>query len=218
MRRQRIGIKPSMQWLQQQREERAGSRADQHRAAPAQRLGQGWAEPAAEQDAGRDRCLRDRECEWRVSPDRPSAEQLGTGGSGDGGDTVADEGRQHEARRASDDRDRHPATGREQCDLTHADSAVADNEPARSELPDERGDGCQSEIYPNPGRISVQFKNDQRSEHGRQHSADRAAGLLQKHRPDGDQHTGQMAKFLSMDPFQPKGARGVNVCSRCCRV
>ena len=71
-----------------------------------------------------------------------------------------------------------------------------------------------------PTRISVQFENDQRSEHGRQHSADRAAGLLQKHRPDGDQHTGQMAKFLSMDPFQPKGraasmfAAGVVECKR----
>ena len=205
MSRQRLGIEASMQRLQQQREEPAGSRADQHSAAPAQRLGQGWAKPAAEQDARRDRCLRDRECEWRVSSDRPPAEQLGTGGSGDGGDAVADQRRQHEARRTSDDRDGHAAAGREQCDLAHANRAVADDEPARSELTDQRGYGCQTEIDPNPRRVSVQFENDQRSEHRRQHSANRAAGLLQKHRHDGDQHLGQMARFLWVNPFQPKG-------------
>ena len=194
-----------MQRLQQQREEPAGASTDQHRPAPAQRLGQGWAKPAAEQDARRDRRLRDRECERRVSPDRPSAEQLRTGGSCDGGDTVADQCRQHEARSTSDDRDGHAATGREQCDLAHTNGTMADNEPARSELADQRGDGCQTKINPNPRRVSVQFENDQRSEHRRQHSADRAAGLLQKHCHNGNQHLGQMARFPRVDPFQPKG-------------
>jgi hypothetical protein len=45
---QRIGIKPSMKRLQQQGEEPAGSRADQHCTAPSQRLGQGWAKLTAE--------------------------------------------------------------------------------------------------------------------------------------------------------------------------
>ena len=194
-----------MQRLQQQGEEPADSCADQHRAAPSQGLGQSWAKPAAEQDACRDSGLRDRECERRISPDRPSAKQLGTGGSGDSGDAVADQRRQHEARRASDDRDRHPATSREQCDLAHANGAVADDEPTRSELTDQRGDGRQTEINPDPGRIGVQFEDDQRSEHRGQHSPNRATGLLQKHRHDGDQHSGQMAGFLRVDLLQPKG-------------
>ena len=69
-----------MQRLQQQGEEPAGSCADQHCAAPSQRLGQGWAKPATEQDACRDRSLRHRECERRISADRPPAKQLGTAG------------------------------------------------------------------------------------------------------------------------------------------
>ena len=86
-----------------------------------------------------------------------------------------------------------PRADREQCDLAHANGAVADDEAARSELADQRGDGDQAEIDPDPGRIGVQFGDDQRREHRRQHPADRAAGLLQKHRHDGDQHARQMA-------------------------
>ncbi len=50
----------------------------------------------------------------------------------------------------------------------------------------------------------MQFENDQRGEHRRQHSPHRAAGLLQKHRHDGDQHSCQIACFLWADLFQPK--------------
>jgi hypothetical protein len=111
--------------------------------------------------------LRDRKCERRVPPDRQPAKQLRTGGRRDSGDTVADQRRQHEARRAADDRHRHPAAGREQCNLAHANGTVADDESARSELTDQRGYGCQTEIDANPGRIGVQFENDQRREHRR---------------------------------------------------
>ena len=82
---------------------------------------------------------------------------------------------------------------------------MADDEPARSELADQRGDRRQAEIHPYPRRVGVQFKDDQRREHGRQHSADRAAGLLQEHRHDGDQHFGQVARFPWDEPFQPNG-------------
>ena len=60
----------------------------------------------------------------------------------------------------------------------------------------------------------MQFENDQRSEHRRQHSADRAAGLLQKHRHDSDQHPGQVAGFLRVDLLQPKGFSASTLAAR----
>ena len=38
----------------------------------------------------------------------------------------------------------------------------------------------------------MQIRDDQRRKHRRQRPRDRAAGLLQKHRRDRDQHTGQL--------------------------
>ena len=60
------------------------------------------------------------------------------------------------------------------------------------QLADQRGDGSQREIDPDPGSIGMQFRDDQRRKHRRQRPGDRAAGLLQKHRRDRDQHTGQL--------------------------
>ena len=65
--------------------------------------------------------------------------------------------------------------------------------------------------------------DDQRRQHRRQHAADRAAGLLQKHRHDGDQHAGQVARFPWMAPVPTQTVRGVNVAAPagfapwCCR-
>ena len=83
---------------------------------------------------------------------------------------------------------------------------MADDEPAGPKLTDQRRDRHEGKVNPHPGRIGVQFENDQRREHRRQHAANRATGfLLQKHRHDGDQHVGQMPDFLWVEPFQPKG-------------
>ena len=76
---------------------------------------------------------------------------------------------------------------------------MPDDEPARSKLADQRGNSRKCEIDADPRRISMQFDDDQWSKHRRQHSADRAAGLLQEHRHDGDQHFRQVARF----PFEP---------------
>jgi hypothetical protein len=84
---------------------------------------------------------------------------------------------------------------------------MTDDEAARSELAKQRRDGRQPEIDAHPGRIGVQLEEDQRSEHCRQHAADRTAGLLQKHRHHGDHHAGQRTLFLRLQPFQPKEAR-----------
>ena len=104
-----FGIEPAMQWLQQQDKEPAGCGAHQHRATPAQRLRYRGAEPATEQDTCGNGSLRDGEGERCISPYCPSAQQLGTGGGGDGSPAIADQRGQDEPRRTTDNRDRHAA-------------------------------------------------------------------------------------------------------------
>ena len=49
---------------------------------------------------------------------------------------------------------------------------MADDKAAGPELPDQRCDGHQTEINADPGRIGVQFPDDQRCQHGRQDTPD----------------------------------------------
>jgi hypothetical protein len=82
---------------------------------------------------------------------------------------------------------------------------VPDDEAARSQLTDEPGNSSQREIDPNPRGIGMQFRDDQRRKHRRQRPGDRAAGLLQKHRRDRDQHLGQLNGFSGQ-----RSARGAS--------
>ena len=110
---------------------------------------------------------------------------------------------------ASNDRYGHPATDRQERHLAHADGSVADDEPTRSQLTDQCSNGRQAEIDPHPRRIGMKFQNDQRGEHRGQYPADRTASLLKKHRHDGNQHSGQVVRFLFWHLVPTERALGV---------
>jgi hypothetical protein len=54
-------------------------------------------------------------------------------------------------------------------------------------LRDERGGSCQGEIDADPGRFDAQIHDDRRCDHCRQGPGERDEGLLQEHRPEGEQ-------------------------------
>ena len=64
---------------------------------------------------------------------------------------------------------------------------MAHDEAAASELCDERGGGRDAEVDADPRRIDAEIRDDRRRNHRGQRTAERDEGLLQEHRPEGEE-------------------------------
>ena len=109
------------------------------------------------------------------------------GRRGYGPATSANDRGQDEYERRSQRRQSGAGRYHDEGDLAHAHGAMAHDEAAAPELRDERGGGRQAEIDADPGRIDAQIRDDRRRDHCGQGSAERDEGLLQEHRPEGEE-------------------------------
>src|SRR5215471_5189980 len=78
-----------------------------------------------------------------------------------------------------------------QRDLAHPQCTVTDDEAAATHLRKQRGGSGDAVINADPGGIRVQLGDHEGRYHSWEHLADRREGLLQKHRDQGGQQTGQ---------------------------